>query len=96
MNTDPTRRRTSWLIFAGLMAVLLLLAVQRPLALPDEGRYGEVGRWMLQSGDFLAPRLNGLPFFTNRPCCIGCSPVRLPCGASAPGAPASFRPCMPA
>ena len=67
MNTAPTGRRTSWLIFAALMAVLLLLAVQRPLALPDEGRYGEIGRWMLQSGDFLAPRLNGLPFFHKPP-----------------------------
>ena len=67
MNTAPTDRRTSWLIFAGLMALLLLLAAQRPLALPDEGRYGEIGRWMLQSGDFLAPRLNGLPFFHKPP-----------------------------
>ena len=43
--------------------MLLLLATLRPLAVPDEGRYGEVGRWMLLSGDWLTPRLNGLPFF---------------------------------
>lgn len=67
MNTAHTGRRTSWLVFAALMAVLLLLAAWRPLALPDEGRYGEIGRWMLQSGDFLAPRLDGLPFFHKPP-----------------------------
>ena len=64
MNTG---RRSSWLVFLALMAALLLLATQRPLALPDEGRYGEIGRWMLQSGDFLAPRLDGLPFFHKPP-----------------------------
>lgn len=67
MNTTPDGRRASWLVFAALMAALLLLAALRPLALPDEGRYGEIGRWMLQSGDFLAPRLDGLPFFHKPP-----------------------------
>ena len=67
MNTAHTGRRTSWLVFAALMAVLLLLAAWRPLALPDEGRYGDVGRWMLVSGDWLAPRLDGLPFFHKPP-----------------------------
>src|SRR5450830_1748737 len=43
------------------------MAAMRPLAVPDEGRYGEVGRWMLQSGDWLTPRLNGLPFFHKPP-----------------------------
>ena len=67
MKNTPAGRRTSWLVFAALMATLLLLALQRPLALPDEGRYGEIGRWMLQSGDYLAPRLDGLPFFHKPP-----------------------------
>lgn len=46
-----------------LCALLLVLACLRPLSVPDEGRYGEIGRWMLVSGDWLTPRLNGLPFF---------------------------------
>lgn len=50
-----------------LIALLLVLAAFRPLALPDEGRYAEIGRWMAQSGDWLAPRLNGLPFFHKPP-----------------------------
>jgi 4-amino-4-deoxy-L-arabinose transferase-like glycosyltransferase len=66
--THPlTERQKSWLTLAGLWLLLLLLATLRPLAVPDEGRYGEVGRWMLQSGDWLTPRLNGIPFFHKPP-----------------------------
>src|SRR5574337_663155 len=60
-------RRGAWLWLTGLWAFLLVLAALRPLAVPDEGRYGEVGRWMLQSGDWLTPRLDGLPFFHKPP-----------------------------
>ena len=67
MNTHLTERQKSWLTLAALWLVLLLLATLRPLAVPDEGRYGEIGRWMLQSGDWLTPRLNGIPFFHKPP-----------------------------
>jgi 4-amino-4-deoxy-L-arabinose transferase-like glycosyltransferase len=71
VNAVPTltlsERRKSWLVMTGLWALLLLLAALRPLAVPDEGRYGEVGRWMLQSGDWLTPRSNGIPFFHKPP-----------------------------
>ena len=55
------------MLLASLSLLLLVLAALRPLALPDEGRYAEVGRWMLVSGDWLTPRLNGIPFFHKPP-----------------------------
>lgn len=50
-----------------LPVLLLVLADVRPLALPDEGRYAEVGRWMLMQGDWLTPRIDGIPFFHKPP-----------------------------
>jgi 4-amino-4-deoxy-L-arabinose transferase-like glycosyltransferase len=50
-----------------LPVLLLVLAALRPLALPDEGRYAEVGRWMWMTGDWLTPRLDGIPFFHKPP-----------------------------
>jgi len=67
MFSSMTQRQRSWLSIAGIWAVLLVSAATRPLALPDEGRYAEVGRWMWMSGDWLAPRLDGLPFFHKPP-----------------------------
>jgi 4-amino-4-deoxy-L-arabinose transferase-like glycosyltransferase len=65
--TLKKERQKSWWAMAGMCLVLLVLAALRPLAVPDEGRYGEVGRWMLQSGDWLTPRSNGIPFFHKPP-----------------------------
>lgn len=62
-----TEQRKSWFALAALFLLLLVLAALRPLAVPDEGRYGEIGRWMLQGGDWLTPRLNGIPFFHKPP-----------------------------
>ena len=67
MKHALTERQKSWLTLAALWLFLLLMATLRPLAVPDEGRYGEVGRWMLISGDWLTPRLNGIPFFHKPP-----------------------------
>ncbi|CAN7750754.1 glycosyltransferase family 39 protein [Variovorax sp. LjRoot290] len=55
---------------AGLAAFVLWLAVTagfRPLMAPDEGRYAGVAFEMLRSGDWLVPRLDGLPFFHKPP-----------------------------
>jgi 4-amino-4-deoxy-L-arabinose transferase-like glycosyltransferase len=46
------------LVFGALLAWKLGSA---PLANPDEGRYAEIPREMLASGDWVTPRLDGVP-----------------------------------
>ncbi|NSW58654.1 MAG: glycosyltransferase family 39 protein [Armatimonadetes bacterium] len=48
-----------WLLFAGLGTY--------PLLDPDEGRYAEVPREMIESGDWVTPRLNYVPYFEKPP-----------------------------
>ena len=61
----PTRWATRlWML---LPFWLGLFAAYRPLANPDEGRYTDIARWMVRSGDWLIPRLNGLPFLHKPP-----------------------------
>jgi 4-amino-4-deoxy-L-arabinose transferase-like glycosyltransferase len=55
-------------VFALLTALWLVgLAWIRPLTVPDEGRYSDIARWIVLSGDWLVPRLNGLPFVQKPP-----------------------------
>jgi len=74
MTSSFSSKWRSWALVL-LPLLLLVLAAFRPLALPDEGRYAEVGRWMVMSGDWLTPRLDGIPFFINHRCCIGSKPL---------------------
>ncbi|WP_313951841.1 glycosyltransferase family 39 protein [Accumulibacter sp.] len=59
------RTRGVVLIFCAVW--LGVLAGVRPLMLPDEGRYVGVAWGMLNSGDWLVPTLDGLPFFHKPP-----------------------------
>lgn len=61
-NQQISRRELLWVTLACLGYFLILLG-SRVLNVPDEGRYSEVARAMLLSGDFITPRLNGIAFF---------------------------------
>ena len=59
-------RNSKFLLFF-LPCWLLLLSWIRPLSVPDEGRYGDISRAMVESGDWLTPRIDGLPFMHKPP-----------------------------
>lgn len=64
----PLQYKKYWLI---VIAITLILAFAfqgtRGLWEPDEGRYVRCAYEMVQSGDWLTPRLNGSPHFTKPP-----------------------------
>ncbi len=54
----------AWLILAAAWFATLQV---RPMFDPDEGRYAEIPREMVTSGDWLTPRLDGLKYFEKPP-----------------------------
>lgn len=57
-----------WLIDLATLTVVLLIFYtfwlgSYPLFTPDEGRYSEIAREMVATGDFITPRVNGIAFF---------------------------------
>ena len=62
----PAQRRL-WLMFFVALVVWCGNLESRKLALSDEGRYSEIPRYMVVSGDWLTPRLNGIKYFEKPP-----------------------------
>ncbi|NUN92580.1 MAG: glycosyltransferase family 39 protein [Verrucomicrobiae bacterium] len=73
---EPTRR-TIVLALGAMLFPLFLQLGSRGLNEPDEGRYAEMGREMLVTGDWLVPRLNGVPHYAKPPWIYWCVAVGL-------------------
>src|SRR5512143_18144 len=72
MNQDSTQTATHGTRDLFLLTVLISLFFgfmlgNRPLSVPDEGRYVEIPREMVVTGDYLTPRLNGVKYLEKPP-----------------------------
>src|ERR1039457_2581493 len=65
MNRSDTRALV--LLLAAFALAWFCNLDQRKLAKSDEGRYAEIPREMVASGDWITPRLNGVPYFEKPP-----------------------------
>lgn len=60
-------RRDLLLLTLGFGALYFFLLGRPPLANPDEGRYAEIPREMIERGDYVTPKLNGVNYFEKPP-----------------------------
>src|SRR6185369_1888501 len=56
-----------WIVVAALAILWFVNLDSRRLIHPDEGRYAEIAREMVASGDWVTPRLNDLKYFEKPP-----------------------------
>src|SRR5712675_1940151 len=61
--------RSRWIAGALLICALIWFAglEYRGLFMPDEGRYADIAREMLNSNDWVTPRLNGIKYLEKPP-----------------------------
>jgi 4-amino-4-deoxy-L-arabinose transferase-like glycosyltransferase len=59
--------KPTFLLLLTMVAIVLFNLGGRPLSNPDEGRYVEIPREMVESGNYVTPRLNGLKYFEKPP-----------------------------
>ncbi len=66
-SNTAASRRAFWLLVIGLCVLYFGFTWARPLSNPDEGRYVEIPREMVASGDWITPRLNGVVYYYKPP-----------------------------
>lgn len=69
---QPRSKRDFALLLVAFGVLYFSLLGISPLANPDEGRYAEIPREMVASGDWVAPRLNGVAYFEKPPLVYWC------------------------
>ena len=69
MMLTLTGPRPRWVValFLACFLVWFVGLEYRGLFMPDEGRYADIAREMLDSGDWVTPRLNGIKYFEKPP-----------------------------
>ncbi|MBI5890387.1 MAG: glycosyltransferase family 39 protein [Nitrosomonadales bacterium] len=65
--TNDISRRGLWLLLLAVALIWFGNLEYRKLVKPDEGRYAEIPREMVVSGDWTTPRLNELKYFEKPP-----------------------------
>lgn len=56
-------KKSALILFLMFLAVYIAPLGMRPMVQPDETRYAQIAREMLQTGDFVTPHLNGIRYF---------------------------------
>jgi 4-amino-4-deoxy-L-arabinose transferase-like glycosyltransferase len=64
----PASRRSAAIVVLSLLSLVMFLGnLSYPLIEPDESRYAQIALEMVQSGDYLVPRLSGEPYLDKPP-----------------------------